>query len=56
MIRYIAFFHAINVGGHVVKMNVLRQQFASLGFANVEAYIASGNVRFASPESDKTRG
>ncbi|MFA6954682.1 MAG: DUF1697 domain-containing protein [Thermoanaerobaculia bacterium] len=46
--RYIAFLRAINVGGHVVKMDRLREFFESLGFENVETYIASGNVVFDS--------
>jgi uncharacterized protein (DUF1697 family) len=46
MPRYIAFLRAINVGGHTVKMDVLRQHFEALGFANVETFIASGNVVF----------
>ena len=44
--RYIALLRAINVGGHVVKMDVLRKHFTKLGFANVETFIASGNVIF----------
>ena len=46
MSKYIAFLRAINVGGHTVKMDVLRQLFESLGFSNVETFIASGNVIF----------
>jgi uncharacterized protein (DUF1697 family) len=46
MPRYIAFLRAINVGGHTVKMDVLRQLFEALGFSNVETFIASGNVVF----------
>jgi uncharacterized protein (DUF1697 family) len=46
MPRYIAFLRAINVGGHNVKMDFLRQLFESLGFSNVETFIASGNVVF----------
>jgi uncharacterized protein (DUF1697 family) len=46
MPRYIAFLRAINVGGHTIKMDVLRQQFEALGLANVETFIASGNVVF----------
>ncbi len=49
MPRYIAFLRAINVGGHVVKMHVLRELFESHGFGNVETVIASGNVVFESP-------
>ena len=47
MPRYIAFLRAINVGGHnTVKMDFLRQLFESLGFSNVETFIASGNIVF----------
>lgn len=47
MPRYIAFLRAINVGGHhTVKMDFLRRLFESLGFSNVETFIASGNVVF----------
>lgn len=48
MTRYFAFLRAINVGGHVVKMDRLRQVFESLAFSNVETFIASGNVIFES--------
>jgi len=44
--RFIAFLRAINVGGHTVKMDHLRQLFESLGFSSVETFIASGNVVF----------
>lgn len=46
MPRYFAFLRAINVGGHNVKMDALRRIFESLGFSNVETFIASGNVIF----------
>jgi uncharacterized protein (DUF1697 family) len=46
MTQYIAFLRAINVGGHTVKMDALRQLFESLDLANVETFIASGNVVF----------
>jgi uncharacterized protein (DUF1697 family) len=46
MPRFIAFLRAINVGGHNVKMEELRALFESLGFLNVETFIASGNVIF----------
>lgn len=48
MPRYIAFLRAINVGGHTVKMDRLRQLFEALGLARVETFIASGNVSFES--------
>jgi uncharacterized protein (DUF1697 family) len=46
--KYVAFLRAINVGGHTVKMDHLRKLFESMGFANVETFIASGNVIFDS--------
>ncbi len=47
MPRHIAFLRAINVGGHVVKMDKLRSLFTGLGLKDVETFIASGNVVFA---------
>lgn len=44
--RHIAFLRGINVGGHRVKMDVLRRVFEDLGFSNVSTFIASGNVIF----------
>jgi len=46
MSQFFAFLRAINVGGHTVKMDHLRQLFESLGFFGVETFIASGNVVF----------
>jgi uncharacterized protein (DUF1697 family) len=55
MPKYVAFLRAINVGGHTVKMDVLRRLFEALEFSNVETFIASGNVIFDSPsKSAKT--
>ncbi|MBI2680872.1 MAG: DUF1697 domain-containing protein [Candidatus Solibacter usitatus] len=48
MARYVAFLRAINVGGHIVKMDTLRDLFTAHGFSNVETFIASGNVIFES--------
>jgi uncharacterized protein (DUF1697 family) len=48
MTRFIAFLRSINVGGRNVKMAELRRHFESLGFTNVETFIASGNVIFES--------
>jgi uncharacterized protein (DUF1697 family) len=48
MPKYVAFLRAINVGGHTVKMDHLRNLFTGLGFADVETFIASGNVIFNS--------
>jgi len=53
MARYVAFLRAVNVGGsHVVKMDALRATFEGLGFANVETFIASGNVIFDTRTKD----
>jgi uncharacterized protein (DUF1697 family) len=52
MSRYSAFLRAINVGGHTVKMERLRQVFESLGFSHVETFIASGNVVFETTAGD----
>lgn len=46
MAKYVAFLRAINVGGHVVKMEQLRELFSGMKFSNVETFIASGNVIF----------
>ena len=46
--RYVAFLRAINVGGRAVKMRVLKSLFESMKFADVETFIASGNVIFTS--------
>ena len=48
MTRYIAFLRAINVGGHVVKMDTLRKLFEEIGLSHVETFIQSGNVIFDS--------
>ncbi len=52
MPRFIAFLRAINVGGHIVKMEALNGHFVALGFREVETFIASGNVIFQSGSKD----
>jgi uncharacterized protein (DUF1697 family) len=52
MPKLVAFLRAINVGGHVVKMDELRRLFEQLGFRNVETFIASGNVIFEAKSAD----
>ncbi len=49
MQRFVAFLRAINVGGHVVKMDALRRLFEEMGLSDVETFIASGNVIFDAP-------
>ena len=48
MPRFVAFLRAVNVGGHVVTMDALKKHFEAMGFADVETFIASGNVVFSS--------
>jgi uncharacterized protein (DUF1697 family) len=48
--RHVAFLRAVNVGGHIVKMEQLRDLFKKMKFANVETFIQSGNVIFDSAE------
>lgn len=50
MARYIALLRGINVGGHTVKMDRLKDIFEDLGLFNVSTYINSGNIFF---DSDK---
>jgi uncharacterized protein (DUF1697 family) len=52
MTVHIAFLRAINIGGRTVKMDHLRSLFESLGYGEVETFIASGNVIFQSPDED----
>ncbi len=53
MARLIAFLRAINAGrGRSIKMETLRRVFESLGFSNVESFIASGNIVFETAEQD----
>jgi len=52
MPRYVAFLRAINVGGHTVRMEVLRRHFSDLGLRDVTTFIASGNVAFGARAGD----
>src|SRR5688500_14117045 len=55
MPKYVAFLRAINVGGHIVKMDRLRALFEELGFTNVETFIASGQVIFDTRATDTSK-
>lgn len=50
-----ALLRAINVGGHVVKMDRLRTLFESLNLTDVTTVIASGNVLFSSRAGNQAR-
>ncbi|HLG77625.1 MAG TPA: DUF1697 domain-containing protein [Ktedonobacteraceae bacterium] len=52
--HYIALLRGINVGGHVVKMERLRELFAEIGLTRVRTYIQSGNVFFESAHPDRS--
>jgi uncharacterized protein (DUF1697 family) len=51
MRRFVAFLRGINVGGHSVVKEQLKESFTSLGFQNISTFKQSGNVIF---ESDKS--
>ena len=47
----VSMLRGVNVGGnHKIKMTELKTLYESLGFANVQTYIQSGNVVFNSKE------
>ena len=50
---YIAFLRGINIGGHRVKMERLRELFSGLGLRDVRSYIQTGNIFFESAEADR---
>lgn len=51
--RYIALLRGINIGGHQVKMERLRELFGEVGLASVRTYIQTGNVFFETAEEDR---
>jgi uncharacterized protein (DUF1697 family) len=53
MARYVAFLGAINVGGHVVKMDQLCTIFEQAGCKGVSSFIASGNVIFSTSKRNR---
>lgn len=52
---FIAFLRAINVGGHTVKMDVLRSLFEEIGLTSAKTFIASGNVIFDTRKRDASK-
>lgn len=54
--QYVALLRAINVGGNtLIKMADLKRCFESMRLSEVATHIASGNVLFTSPETDKAK-
>lgn len=43
----VSLLRGVNVGGHMAKMDALRELYESLGMRKVETFIQSGNVVFA---------
>jgi len=55
MTTHISLLRGINVSGkNKIRMTDLRDLYASLGFAQVETYLQSGNVVFEAGETDGT--
>jgi uncharacterized protein (DUF1697 family) len=53
MPQLFAFLRAINAGlGRIVRMNVLRRAFESLGFSGIATFLGSGNVVFETRATD----
>jgi uncharacterized protein (DUF1697 family) len=52
MHRFVAFLRGINVGGHTVVKEKLKEIFTSQGFQNVSSYKQSGNVIFEADSPD----
>lgn len=50
---YTALLGGINVGGHRVKMEHLRELFREIGLTNVRSYIQTGNVFFEAASTDR---
>jgi uncharacterized protein (DUF1697 family) len=51
--RRFAFLRGMNVGGHRLAMERLRELFREIGFGGVETFIASGNVIFDAGEEEE---
>src|ERR1043165_4492867 len=52
-IVFVALLRGVNVGGNnIVSMRELKASFEGMGFAQVSTYINSGNVIFATKETD----
>jgi uncharacterized protein (DUF1697 family) len=50
---YVALLRGVNVGGNnIISMRALKESFEGLGFRQVSTYINSGNVIFATKDTD----
>jgi uncharacterized protein (DUF1697 family) len=55
MKRYVAFLRGMNLGGRRIRNEELRAEFEALGFSDVGCFRASGNIVFATKESDEAK-
>ncbi|MCY4475014.1 MAG: DUF1697 domain-containing protein [Chloroflexi bacterium] len=53
MNRYVAFLRGMNLGRRRIKNPELCAAFEDIGFTNVAAYLASGNVIFDADDADR---
>jgi uncharacterized protein (DUF1697 family) len=51
----VSLLRGVNVGGHQIKMDALRELYESLGLRKVETFIQSGNVVFTTQSRDLGR-
>ena len=50
---YISLLRAINIGGNnIVKMDILKEVYQSLGLKNIKSYLQTGNVAFETDEQN----
>ena len=49
----VSLLRGVNVGGHLIKMDALRDLYESLGLRKVETFIQSGNVVFTTQARDR---
>ena len=54
--NYVAFLRGMNLGRRRIKNPELCAAFEDIGFTNVSAFLASGNVIFDADESDLASG
>lgn len=50
---FVALLRGVNVGGNnMINMGALKESFREMGFVRVQSYINSGNIIFATKETD----
>lgn len=51
--RYVAFLRGMNLGGRRIRNEQLCGEFEAMGFTNVSAFLASGNIVFETDERSR---